>query len=116
MAWRERWSKNKYGAKSTLHNGIQYHSKKESQYAAELDLMKKAGEIKDWDRQIPISLEVNGYRICRYYVDFRVFHKDDTIELIEVKGFETDVFRLKRKLLEATYLKENPNVRYTVVR
>jgi hypothetical protein len=114
--WRSRWMKNKYGAKSTIYNGIQYHSKMESKQAADLDLLKRAGEIKEWDRQIPIELDVNGRHICKYYVDFRVFHNDDSVELIEVKGFETEVFRLKRKLLEATYLKENPNVRYTVVK
>lgn len=113
--WRLR-SGNKYHAKSIVYNGIQYHSKKEAAYAAELDLRLKAGDIKQWFRQKKISLDVNGYHICNYYVDFEVWHKDGTIELVEIKGFETEVWRLKRKLLEATTLKDNSEIKYTVVK
>jgi hypothetical protein len=113
MVWRQRYG-SKYGAKSTIYNGVQYHSKKEAAVAARLDLEQKAGAIKGWDRQFPVELRVNNFPICKYYVDFRVFHNDETIELLEVKGFETEVFRLKRKLLEAAWLHENPKYRYTV--
>lgn len=107
---------NKFGAKSSTYNGINYHSKKEAGYAAELDLLLKAGEIKEWTRQIKISLDVNGRHITNYYCDFRVITKDGSEELHEVKGFETEVYRLKRLLLEATYLFENPGIKYIVIR
>lgn len=107
---------NKYGAKSTIYNGRQFHSKKEAGYAAELDLRVKAGEVEDWIPQFKVSLDVNEYHITNYYVDFLVTLKDGSKELVEVKGFETDVWRLKRKLLEATYLVENPDVTYIVVK
>src|SRR6476661_2411625 len=103
MTWYERRG-NKFGAKSTIYNGIQYHSRKEAGYAAELDLLKKAGEIKDWERQVKISLDVNGHHITNYFCDFLVTMKDGSQELHEVKGFETEIYRLKLLLLEATYL------------
>jgi len=100
--WNQRKG-NKYGAKSTIYNNIAYHSKKEAGYAQELDLRLKAKDIKGWNRQKKISLDVNGYHICNYYVDFEVLHNDGTKEWVEVKGFETEVWRLKWKLCEALF-------------
>lgn len=98
----------KYGNVTAEHNGIQYHSKKEAAYAAELDLRVKAGDIKSWTRQEKISLDVNGFHICNYFIDFVVIHNDDSTEYVEVKGFETDVWKMKWKLFEALYSeKEN---------
>lgn len=114
MTWRQRYG-NKYGAKRQEYGGVQYHSKKEAGHAAELDLMQKAGLIKSWRRQERIDLSVNGFHICNYYIDFTVTHNDDSIEYVEVKGFETEVWRLKWKLFEALY-SGIPNVRLTVVK
>lgn len=96
----------KYGAQKKEYNGIYYHSKKEAGYAQELDLLKKAGEIQEWSGQVRLSLDVNGYHICNYVVDFMVINKDGEKELHEVKGFETDTWRLKWKLAEAIYGKQ----------
>jgi hypothetical protein len=78
-------------------------SKKEATKAFELDLLIKAGEILEWKRQVKISLDVNGYHICNYYVDFEVLWKDGTKEYVEIKGFETDLWRMKWRLFEALY-------------
>lgn len=114
--WRQRRG-NKYHAVSVMYNGRQYHSKKEAAYAAELDLRLKAGDINAWFPQYKVELIVNKYHICDYYVDFQVFHKNGQVELVEVKGFETEVWRLKRKLLEATVIaKAKGKIEYTVVK
>jgi len=105
----------KYNAKTTVYGGLVYHSKKEAAYAAELDIRLKAKEIKGWKRQVRIPLEVNGFHIANYYIDFVVTYKDGTIEYVEVKGFETDVWRMKWRLFEALY-SHMPNVRLTVVK
>lgn len=91
-------------------------SKFEAGYAAELDLRLKAGDIKAWERQFKISLDVNGRHICNYYCDFRILHNDGTYELVETKGVETETYRLKRKLLEAVWLPENLDHSYTVIK
>jgi hypothetical protein len=116
MTWYQTYRKNKYNAKSSVYNGSYYHSIKEADYAQELDLRVKAKDIKSWRRQIPFDLKVNGFKICRYVLDFEITHTNGDIELIEVKGMETDLWRFKRRLLEATYLQENPEVKYTVVK
>ncbi|TAJ75559.1 DUF1064 domain-containing protein [bacterium] len=113
--WREQFG-NKFGAKSTEYKNQTYHSKSEAGYARDYDLMLQSGELSKVERQIKIPLGVNGHHICNYYVDFRLTYHDGRIELIEVKGFETEVFRLKRLLLEATYLAENPDITYRVIR
>lgn len=106
----------KYNSKSVVYEGTQFHSKKEAAYAAELDLRKKAGDIKSWERQVKISLDVNDHHIANYYCDFKVTNKDGSIEFHEVKGFETEVYRLKRKILEATFLHDNPDFKYVVIK
>ena len=91
----------KYKNVKQTYNGYSYHSKKEAQHAAHLDWLIKAGEVKEWTRQHPLRLYVNGKNICNYFIDFRVEKTDGTIELHEVKGFETDTWRLKWKLAHA---------------
>ena len=83
-----------------------YHSKKEAGYAHQLEMRKASGDIKEVERQVKISLDVNGYHIANYYIDFVVTHNDGRREYIEVKGFETPEWRLKWKLFEALYGKE----------
>jgi hypothetical protein len=92
---------NKYNNTKQLYNGSRYDSKKESSYAQELDLRVKAKDIKSWEKQFNLELRVNGYKICSWKIDFKIIHNDDSIEFVEVKGFETYDYILKRKLFEA---------------
>lgn len=78
-------------------------SKFEAGVANALTLMKRAGEIKDFEEQVKIPLVVNGFHICNYYIDFVIKHNDGTTEYREAKGFATDVWKLKWKLFEALY-------------
>jgi len=110
-----RQTRNKYGNISKVYNNRLYASKKEARYAQELDLRKKARDIKSWRPQIKIDLQSNGHHICNYYIDFEITHNDDSIEFVEVKGFETEVWRLKWKIFESIY-GHNPNYTLTVVR
>lgn len=105
MVWYQR-PRNKYGAKKTVFKDRVYHSKGEAGYAAELELRRKAGEIKEIIPQFRLALNVNGYHITNYYVDFKVTLKDGSEELHEYKGAVTDTFRLKWKLCEALYGKK----------
>lgn len=106
---------NKYGATKANFQGIQYHSKREAREARDLEMQRRAGEFSYVKRQVRISLDVNGYHICNYIVDFEIGYPDGTIEYREVKGFETDVWRLKWKLFEALY-SERPGIVLRVVR
>ena len=89
-------------------------SKKEAQKAFELDLLVKAGEVLKWERQKKIRLDVNGYHICNYFIDFVIYWKGGDVEYCEIKGFETDVWRLKWRLMEALFSKDHPEYKLTV--
>lgn len=90
-------------ARKTEYNGKTYHSAFEAEYAQYLDILLKAKQIKSWRGQIRMPLDVNKHHICNYIVDFEVTNNDGSITYIEVKGYETDVWRMKWKLFEALY-------------
>lgn len=100
------------GRARRTYDGRVYMSGSEMRYAAELDLKKRTGVIVNWAPQYRVVLEVNGKKICTMFIDFKVWHKDGSTELVEVKGFETEVYKVKRKLFEAL----NQDVKYTVVK
>lgn len=93
----------KFNALRTEYAGRAYASKAEAEYAFGLDCRLKAGEIASWRPQVRIPLEVNGSLVCNFVVDFEVTHLSGAIEWVEVKGFETAAYKLKRKLLEACH-------------
>lgn len=105
------YQNNKYKAKKQTYDGYSYHSKKEANYAVELDWRKKVKDIKDWRRQEKIRLDIDGKHICNYYIDFVIEHNDGTEEYVEVKGFPTALWKLKWKMFEAIY----PNRKKTIV-
>lgn len=107
---------NKFNAVRQTYNGHSYHSKKEAEYAAELDLRKKAKDIKNWRRQQKIELRVYGKLICNYYIDFVIEHNNGLEEYVEIKGFITDVWKLKWKLFETIYGYEYPDKILTVIK
>lgn len=57
-----------------------------------------------------IPLLVNGTNVAVYYVDFEVTRADGAVDLVEVKGAETDVWKLKRNMLLAGYLADHPAI------
>jgi len=78
------------------------------------DLKQK--EFKKWDRQHKIELRAYNKHICNYYIDFVITHHDGTLEYIEVKGFETNTWRMKWKLTKAKLEAEEPRNKLTLVR
>lgn len=99
-----------------MYDGRWYQSKKEMEYAKELDFRKKAGDVMDWTPQYKVRLEVNGVFICSYYVDFRVILPDGSVQLVEVKGFEAQLWRIKKKLILALLKEIDPDAEYIVVK
>ena len=99
------------GAIRTAYEGVIYASKSEANYARHLDVLIGLKRIKSWEGQVRVSLVVEGVKICTMVPDFLVQHRDGSQEYIEVKGFATPVYKLKRKLFEALF----PNAIYTVV-
>lgn len=82
----------------------------EADYCNELALLKKSGQIGDYEIQHKIEITVAGKHICNHYVDFIVFKPGGVIEFHEVKGYSQEIWKLKRKLVEALY----PKIPYIV--
>lgn len=116
MSFRVIKSSNKFNAKGRHYNGKWYDSTGEMNYAQELDLLLKAGEIQSWERQVKISLDVNGIHICNYYVDFRIVDKNGTVKYIEYKGFETPEWKMKWNLFTALIGDIDPGAELVVVK
>ncbi len=106
----------KYNNVKQLYNGNKYDSKKEATYAKELDLRVKAKDIKEYERQFPLELRVKGYLICKWKIDFRITHNDDSYEFVEVKGVETYDYIIKRKLFEALMTEMYPGSILTIIK
>lgn len=107
---------NKYGAKKSTYNGYNYDSKFESQIAQDLDLRLKAGDIAGVEKQVKIDLRAYGAHITNYFIDFLVTHNDGHLEYIEVKGYETDVWKMKWKMLEAKLAEEDKTAEMTLIK
>ena len=99
-------------AKTAVHNGTLYHSKKEAAYAAELDLRVKAGELKTWKRQVWVPLHVKKVKVCSYVVDFWLQYANGMEQWVEIKGYPNPVGELKIKMFKAEY----PEWDYVVIR
>ena len=105
-------SRSKYGAKKTIVDGIKFDSKWEAERYGQLKAMEKAMFIRDLELQVPYDLIVNDVKICRYIADFRykkesnhtITNDEYYVEVVEdTKGFETQEFKLKKKLMKALY-------------
>lgn len=97
----------KYGNIKTDYKGQRFDSKKEAGYAQLLDTLKRAKNRRDrvysYETQIPFQIILNGKPICKYIADFRVNYEDGREEIVDVKGKKTDVYKIKKKLVEAQY-------------
>lgn len=91
--------RNKFNASKTEVDGFKFDSKKEARYYSELKLRVRSGEVLFFLRQVPLHLSGN----TRYVCDFVEFHTDETIHFIDVKGRETDMFKMKKRQVEDLY-------------
>lgn len=97
---------NKYHAQRT--SG--YASSHEANRAFELHALADKGEITDLHEQFPFELipeqtDATGkaVRPCFYYADFVYTDKDGHTVVEDAKGFRTDVYKLKKKLMLLRY-------------
>lgn len=93
---------NKYNAKRTFFDGIWFDSKKEAHRYQQLKLMLRAGKISDLELQPRYDIVVNGEKICYYKADFRYIENGELV-VEDVKGMQTSVYKLKKKLVKACH-------------
>ena len=107
----EKKKPSKYRNRKMEVDGINFDSEKEAQRYSVYKLLKKKGDIKNFSCQVKFPITMNGIHIANYFLDFQVEYADGTIDYVDVKGKDTatqkwittDVFQLKKKLVQAQY-------------
>lgn len=101
---------NKYRNKKVIVDDYIFDSIQESKRYKELKLLLKAGQIENLELQphflLQDSFKKNGrtYRKIEYIADFQ-YIENGKIIVEDVKGIQTDVFKIKHKLFEKIYPK-----------
>lgn len=109
--------KSKYKNKKITIDGHKFDSKAEAAYYRHLNMLVKAGEVIKFEMQVPFILEEgfghptkrnkNGslkkVPAMKYVADFVVRYKDGTEKVIDVKGMQTQVFKMKAQMFLKRY-------------
>lgn len=94
--------RNKYGAKKCKIDGYTFDSLKEGKEYGHLKLELLAGDIKDLKIHPSYPIFINDKLVCKVELDFEYYdNRRKKIRYIDVKGFETDISKLKKKMIEA---------------
>lgn len=97
----------KYGNTLTSYKGRVFHSKKEAEHAARLDLLRHAKKAEERvvrvEYQVPISLDIGKVHVANYIADFVVYYADGRKQVQDVKGFRTDIYKFKKKMVWALH-------------
>lgn len=83
----------KYGAREVWVDNIRFGSKLEAGHYEQLKLLKAAGEIRTFLRQVPFSLPGG----TRHVVDWMIIRDGQPALFAESKGSDLPMGRLKRK-------------------
>lgn len=108
-------AQSKYKSVKTTVDGITFDSKRESQRYHELKLMQRAGQISGLMLQPAFQLYVKpteairethvlGIRVGEYTADFKYTEGGvDVIEDVKSPATRTQVYRLRKRMVEAQY-------------
>lgn len=97
--------KQKYNNNRIKVDGILFDSQKEADYYSDLKMQLRAGVIKGFCRQPEFILQegIGETKPITYKGDFIIWHLDGTSEIIDVKGFCTEVYKIKKKMFKAKF-------------
>jgi hypothetical protein len=95
--------RSKYHNVRTQVGGVSFASRREAEAWVKLLAAQKAGRITNLRRQVRFPLQVNGVLVCVYVADFAWDDPDWDRVVADAKGYKTDVYKLKRKLMKAVY-------------
>ena len=99
--------KSKYNNRKVTYQGLTFDSKKEFEYYLLLKDKEKRGLVFNIKRQVPLEIQPAftdktgvKHRAIIYKADFVYTDRlTGTTRYIDVKGFRTEVYKLKKKLL-----------------
>lgn len=97
-------NRNKYNARGIHEDGYYFDSQMELRRYRELKLLIAAGVIRDLEIHPRYDFEKNGVLITTYRPDFVYVLADTGAQVVEdVKGVQTEVYKIKKKLMKAFY-------------
>jgi hypothetical protein len=83
-------------------DNITFDSRAEARRYEVLAMLQRTGNIESLKIHVTYPITINGQKICSYEADFVYYCKDSGKVIIEdVKGVETPIFKLKKKLMKA---------------
>ena len=91
----------KYNNTKIRVDGRLFDSKAEAARWQELQLLERAGEITELERQVEYELlpKQKGERAAKYIADFRYVDHEGKVVVEDTKGVKTPVWIIKRKLM-----------------
>lgn len=95
---------NKYRNKKVVYDGIKFDSIREATRYNQLKIFQKAGLISGLKLQVPfVLIPKSRYgRAIKYVADF-VYYENGEMVVEDTKGFKTDVYRLKKRMMLETH-------------
>ncbi len=109
---------NKYRNKKVEVDGHIFDSIAESKYYQQLKWLEANKQILFFRIQprylLQEAFEKDGktHRKIEYVADFEIHHTDGSIEVVDVKGYKTDMFRIKEKMFHKKYPHKLSIVKY----
>ncbi len=94
-----RINRHKFNAVRAERDGYKFDSKKEARYYDYLMLQQQAGFLLFFIRQAPFHLPGG----VTYRVDFVEFWRTGEVNFVDVKGYKTESYKAKKKIVEALY-------------
>ena len=94
---------NKYKNTIVYEDNFCFRSKKERDFYLQLKALKKANKIKILKLQVAYKIPPDSRQFKRYLLDFYVKFDDDSEHFYDVKGFKTELYKLKKLLVEHFY-------------
>jgi hypothetical protein len=91
--------RHKFNAKQTVCDGIKFSSKKEAKRYEQLKKLQSTGNILFFLDQVPFRLPGG----VKYRCDFMIFWEEGTVTIEDVKGFRTETYIIKKKMVEDLY-------------
>ena len=91
--------KHKFHAQRVECDGLNFQSKKEKNHYEKLKQLQQQQEVLFFLFQVPLHLPGP----IRYVCDFLVFWADGTVSFEDVKGYRTDLYKAKKKIVESIY-------------
>ncbi|QFG05191.1 holliday junction resolvase [Bacillus phage 019DV002] len=113
--------RNKFNNKKVEIDGIKFDSKMEGDYYDHLKQEQRAGRVSHFILQPKYTLQPSFkkrgklFRAIDYKADFEVHYPNGDYVTIDIKGFETADFKIKRKLFEKAYPQELKLITYSKI-